>query len=515
MIRRLAQPEDDFGNAVAQRAVMVDFGETEVFERQVAHAMQRRIDIGRARCARLRAGRGVDLPSSDKMVASVLTARHVSETPPADARNDQVRALRVRAAVRADRGVAGVSRKRLSTPRHAGGTCSGSSSRWWARARPRWLSTAWSTPKSTRRNPRTKIRHIPAGLLSRGFCWGFTVAASAALSLRRMGTEPALLPSRAARAGRCVRSIRSPSASRIFRTSCWASRWASRPPPRGSRCAARSIRAFSGSPPPSRSGPPASTSSIPARTTSSTATLQLYSVPRLVRHRQGADDRARAARPDDRFAADAGLADALGVLSVAGVAAVACLLIYEHGIVKADDLSRVNAAFFTMNGWVSVLFFVFWAADILLMHQHVITDESHFRRPASRRHPRQSGSGRTPVLRRRPRALPFERSAGARLHGEHRARAHARRCHLFQRQPPYQSDRRLRRQLPAVRVRQAEARSEFLHDVARTGLGDGGQGLERGHHRVPHRRRPASGTESRLVLPDAARPEGALSRRFT
>jgi 4-hydroxybenzoate polyprenyltransferase len=59
----------------------------------------------------------------------------------------------------------------------------------------------------------------------------------------------------------------------------------------------------------------------------------------------------------------------LGMLSVAGVAAVACLLVYEHGIVKADDLSRVNAAFFTMNGWVSVLFFVFWAADVLLIHQ--------------------------------------------------------------------------------------------------------------------------------------------------
>ena len=62
----------------------------------------------------------------------------------------------------------------------------------------------------------------------------------------------------------------------------------------------------------------------------------------------------------------------LGMLSVAGVVAVACLLIYEHGIVKADDLSRVNAAFFTMNGWVSVLFFVFWAADILLLRRHVM-----------------------------------------------------------------------------------------------------------------------------------------------
>ena len=49
-----------------------------------------------------------------------------------------------------------------------------------------------------------------------------------------------------------------------------------------------------------------------------------------------------------------------------GIAAVTGLLIYEHGLVKPTDLSKVNAAFFTMNGWVSVLFFVFWAADIFL-----------------------------------------------------------------------------------------------------------------------------------------------------
>jgi 4-hydroxybenzoate polyprenyltransferase len=57
----------------------------------------------------------------------------------------------------------------------------------------------------------------------------------------------------------------------------------------------------------------------------------------------------------------------LGALAVAGVAAVATLLIWEHSLVKADDLSRVNAAFFTMNGYVSVLFLVFWAADIFLL----------------------------------------------------------------------------------------------------------------------------------------------------
>jgi len=56
----------------------------------------------------------------------------------------------------------------------------------------------------------------------------------------------------------------------------------------------------------------------------------------------------------------------LGLLSWAGVALIAALLIYEHSLVKPDDLSRVNAAFFVVNGYVSVLFFLFWAADILL-----------------------------------------------------------------------------------------------------------------------------------------------------
>jgi 4-hydroxybenzoate polyprenyltransferase len=60
----------------------------------------------------------------------------------------------------------------------------------------------------------------------------------------------------------------------------------------------------------------------------------------------------------------------LGPLSAAGIAAVAILLVYEHGLVKPHDLSRVNAAFFTVNGYVSLLFFAFWAADILLQHNY-------------------------------------------------------------------------------------------------------------------------------------------------
>jgi len=55
----------------------------------------------------------------------------------------------------------------------------------------------------------------------------------------------------------------------------------------------------------------------------------------------------------------------LGPIAVAGIAAVAALLVWEHSLVKPHDLSRVNAAFFTVNGCVSVLFFVCWAADVI------------------------------------------------------------------------------------------------------------------------------------------------------
>jgi 4-hydroxybenzoate polyprenyltransferase len=56
----------------------------------------------------------------------------------------------------------------------------------------------------------------------------------------------------------------------------------------------------------------------------------------------------------------------LGIAAWIGVGAVAVLLLWEHRLVRADDLSRIDAAFFTMNGYISVLFFVFWATDIFL-----------------------------------------------------------------------------------------------------------------------------------------------------
>jgi 4-hydroxybenzoate polyprenyltransferase len=56
----------------------------------------------------------------------------------------------------------------------------------------------------------------------------------------------------------------------------------------------------------------------------------------------------------------------LGKLAVLGVVAVAALLAYEHALVRHDDLSKLNAAFFTMNGVISVVFFLFVAADRLV-----------------------------------------------------------------------------------------------------------------------------------------------------
>jgi 4-hydroxybenzoate polyprenyltransferase len=51
---------------------------------------------------------------------------------------------------------------------------------------------------------------------------------------------------------------------------------------------------------------------------------------------------------------------------LAGVALVAGLLAYEHRLVKADDLSQVDLAFFTLNGWISVGYFAFTLAAVLL-----------------------------------------------------------------------------------------------------------------------------------------------------
>lgn len=55
----------------------------------------------------------------------------------------------------------------------------------------------------------------------------------------------------------------------------------------------------------------------------------------------------------------------LGVIALVGVLLCVALLLYEHAIVAPNDLRRLNAAFFTLNGVISVVLFLFVTADVL------------------------------------------------------------------------------------------------------------------------------------------------------
>jgi 4-hydroxybenzoate polyprenyltransferase len=50
-----------------------------------------------------------------------------------------------------------------------------------------------------------------------------------------------------------------------------------------------------------------------------------------------------------------------------GIAVVALLLGYEHSLVKPNDLSKMNAAFFAVNGYISLVFLLFWGAAVVVM----------------------------------------------------------------------------------------------------------------------------------------------------
>jgi 4-hydroxybenzoate polyprenyltransferase len=58
-------------------------------------------------------------------------------------------------------------------------------------------------------------------------------------------------------------------------------------------------------------------------------------------------------------------AEQLGWISLLGVGVTAALLVYEHRLVKPFDLSRLNAAFFNINGWIGILLMLFWGVDIV------------------------------------------------------------------------------------------------------------------------------------------------------
>jgi 4-hydroxybenzoate polyprenyltransferase len=56
----------------------------------------------------------------------------------------------------------------------------------------------------------------------------------------------------------------------------------------------------------------------------------------------------------------------LGWLALIGVCAVGGLMIYQHTLVKPNDLSKMNAAFFTTNAFVSVILFVTFGGAVFL-----------------------------------------------------------------------------------------------------------------------------------------------------
>ena len=216
------------------------------------------------------------------------------------------------------------------------------------------------------RNPRTKMRHLPAGMLSRGFGWGF-VAAAAALFFVAAGALNPL----------CLRLA--PVALGIVFFYSFTKRFTS---------FSHLVLGFSLGIAPAAAWI-AVRGSLDLRILWLTAAVTfwtagfdviyacqdfefdraegLFSVPRVL----GLVRALRAARALHVLMIVCLLALVytlhLGGLALAGVASIAGLLIYEHSLVKADDFSRVNAAFFTMNGYVSVLFLFFWAADIFLL----------------------------------------------------------------------------------------------------------------------------------------------------
>jgi 4-hydroxybenzoate polyprenyltransferase len=215
------------------------------------------------------------------------------------------------------------------------------------------------------RNPRTRMRHLPAGLLSRGFAWGF-VAVSATVFLFAAARLNTL----------CLRLA--PVALAVVFCYSFTKRFTS---------FSHLVLGFALGIAPAAAWL-AVAGSLDPRILWLTAAVTFWTAGfDIIYACQDYEfDCAEALASVPRLLGIAGAlwvsrflhllmvacllalihALSLGALALAGVGAVGALLVYEHSLVRAHDLSRVNAAFFTMNGWVSVLFFVFWAADILL-----------------------------------------------------------------------------------------------------------------------------------------------------
>ncbi len=213
------------------------------------------------------------------------------------------------------------------------------------------------------RNPRTKGRHLPAGLLSMSFAWGFTFVSAGLFLVGARALNPL--------------SFRlSPLALAVVLFYSYTKRFTS---------LSHIVLGFALGIAPSAAWI-AMAGSLDPRILWLTAAVTLWTAGFDVIY----------SCQDHAFDCDAGLhslparfgiakalwlaramhvamvaalvalvmAFGLGAAAWTGIAAVVAVLIWEHSLVRANDLSRVNAAFFTANGYVSVLFFVFWSIDI-------------------------------------------------------------------------------------------------------------------------------------------------------
>jgi 4-hydroxybenzoate polyprenyltransferase len=218
------------------------------------------------------------------------------------------------------------------------------------------------------RNPRTRMRHIPAGILSRAFAWSFIFASAAVFILAAGMLNPL-----------CLKLA--PAALAVLFFYSWTKRFTS---------FSHLVLGFALGIAPSAAWI-AMTSALDPRIIWLTAAVTLWTAGFDIIYacqdyefdtreglfslpaRLGIPGALRVARLFhlgmilclNSLAASLGL----GWVAYAGIAVVAALLLWEHRLVKDDDLSRVDAAFFTMNGYVSLLFFAFLAAEIVFFRR--------------------------------------------------------------------------------------------------------------------------------------------------
>jgi 4-hydroxybenzoate polyprenyltransferase len=218
------------------------------------------------------------------------------------------------------------------------------------------------------RNPRTRSRHLPAGLLNRGFAWGFTAASAFVFLVAARMLNPL-----------CFKLA--PVALSVVFFYSFTKRFTS---------LSHLVLGFALGMAPAAAWI-AVRGSLDARILWLTAAVTLWTAGFDVIYGcqdYDFDGREGLFSLPRRFGIEGALLIAralhlamlgclallgvqfnLGPVSWAGVAVVALLLAYEHRLVKPDDLSRVDAAFFTVNGYISVLFFLFWGADILFIRK--------------------------------------------------------------------------------------------------------------------------------------------------